>query len=113
MKVITVNGTQYVAANIATEKGVTSIEGAMQFGGSELTGGTISSYLQSRNVGALSNMQLNGMQSYTTRDLTAAENIAVKHAEAQFNLAKDHPDIVARLKKDMQALAKDMQIKSR
>lgn len=89
MNVITVNGNQYLAAAVATEEGVTTISGALAFSGSSISAGVISTYLQKKNVGELTEQSLAGMQAYQTRELTSAENIAVKHAEAQFELAKE------------------------
>jgi len=88
MKVVNINGRQLLAKSIASEDGVTTIEGSLEFAGSVVTGGVISTYLQKANLGELGVRTLNGASSYEVRDLTKSEAIAFDHEAARFDMAK-------------------------
>jgi hypothetical protein len=91
MKIVTINSQAHLCGSIKKDEkdGSVMLVAAMKVSSNgPLSSGVISSYLQRANVKELQQINLQGAQSYETRDLTAKEDIIVSTAKATFKLAK-------------------------
>ena len=90
MQIVSINGQVFLVSDIKAAENAVTITGAMEIGSASrpLSRGEIGAYLKARNLNQLGGLTVQGAASYTTRNLSDEETIALDHQERLFAQAK-------------------------
>jgi len=87
MQIVTVGDKTFIGTVESDKRGVTIVD-SIQIATDQLTEGNYAKYLQAKNVGQLTNINVQGQASFQTRDLTAEEVLITKNLDGIFDQVK-------------------------